>query len=406
LGCESGAFSVEADERCAAPPEARVRPMSKRFRVAFTFAGEKRPFVAEVARLLAERFGEERILYDAYHEAEFARSDLAFKLRGFYFEEADLIVAVLCRDYDTREWCGLEWQAIGGLFKQRKAEDVMLCRFDRAEDKWLFGLAGFIDLDNKTPTEAALLILQRLAFNEGRKKDYYADAPAKEAGPDWPRIAPSLSWQLANQSAAQDAFARLITRVGPSRLLCIRGDSATGKSLFTQQLLSNVRRNLPSVMCGHFDFKGSADVDQEIGWLTKHLKITESPSEGAGFARRLEYIIGVLRGRARPTLLIFDTFEMAGGAEHWIEASLLPKMTHPSYAWLRVVIAGQMVPGKHGKPWAGICELVKLQTPSAEEWYDYARSFNPGIPLEFVTMAHAACGGRNAVLAQLLGARA
>ncbi|MFT5125367.1 MAG: hypothetical protein ACI9TH_003772 [Kiritimatiellia bacterium] len=36
--------------------------MSKRFRIAFSFAGEKRDFVKQVADLLAERFGENKIL--------------------------------------------------------------------------------------------------------------------------------------------------------------------------------------------------------------------------------------------------------------------------------------------------------------------------------------------------------
>ncbi len=40
----------------------------KRFRIAFSFAGEKRDFVAEVAALLAKQFGEEAILYDKFHE--------------------------------------------------------------------------------------------------------------------------------------------------------------------------------------------------------------------------------------------------------------------------------------------------------------------------------------------------
>lgn len=35
--------------------------MSKRFRIAFSFAGEKRTFVADVAGLLAERYGADRI---------------------------------------------------------------------------------------------------------------------------------------------------------------------------------------------------------------------------------------------------------------------------------------------------------------------------------------------------------
>lgn len=52
----------------------------KRFRIAFSFAGEKRTFVAKVAEILAEQLGREHILYDKYHEAELARRDLGIYL--------------------------------------------------------------------------------------------------------------------------------------------------------------------------------------------------------------------------------------------------------------------------------------------------------------------------------------
>lgn len=127
----------------------------KRFRVAFSFAGEKREFVAQVAIILARRFGEKKILYDKYHEAEFSRSDLAFYLPDLYERESDLVVAVFCPEYDKKEWCGLEWNAIYGLLKQRKVDEVMLARFDRAEGKGLRGLAGYTDLDGLTPADGA-----------------------------------------------------------------------------------------------------------------------------------------------------------------------------------------------------------------------------------------------------------
>lgn len=79
---------------------------TKRFRFAFSFAGEKRDFVAKVAAILAQRFGEDKILYDKCHKAEFSRSDLAFYLPDLYGKEADLVVAVFCPDYDKKEWCG------------------------------------------------------------------------------------------------------------------------------------------------------------------------------------------------------------------------------------------------------------------------------------------------------------
>jgi hypothetical protein len=66
---------------------------AKRFRIAFSFAGEKRAFVGKVAGLLAQSFGEEAILYDKFHEAEFARARLGFYLPKLYNEQSDLVVA-------------------------------------------------------------------------------------------------------------------------------------------------------------------------------------------------------------------------------------------------------------------------------------------------------------------------
>ena len=44
--------------------------MSKRFRIAFSFSGDKREFVAQIASILARRCGADHVLYDKYHEAE------------------------------------------------------------------------------------------------------------------------------------------------------------------------------------------------------------------------------------------------------------------------------------------------------------------------------------------------
>lgn len=168
---------------------------AKRFRIAFSFAGEKRDFVAKVAAILAGRFGEDKILYDKYHNAEFSRSDLAFYLPDLYEKEADLVVAVFCPDYENKEWCGLEWNAIFGLLKKREVDEVMLSRFGRVEGKGLRGLAGYTDLDDLTPAQAADEILERLAINEGHPKDHYsasAATPAKVPSTTIPNNLPRL----------------------------------------------------------------------------------------------------------------------------------------------------------------------------------------------------------------------
>ncbi|MBP6749859.1 MAG: tetratricopeptide repeat protein [Xanthomonadaceae bacterium] len=170
---------------------------AKRFRIAFSFAGEKRGFVKEVADLLAKRFTQEKILYDKYHEAEFARNDLGIYLPNLYNRESDLVVVLACPNYDVKEWTGLEWLAIHDLLQQRKRDEVVLCRFDHAQVDGLFRGAGFIELDHKTPDEFVALILERLARNEGLPKDHYtkpavvvASVPKTDIPHNLPRLQP------------------------------------------------------------------------------------------------------------------------------------------------------------------------------------------------------------------------
>jgi tetratricopeptide (TPR) repeat protein len=138
---------------------------AKRFRVAFSYAGEKRAFVASTAGILAGRFGKARVLYDKFHRAEFARRDLGLYLPDLYQRESDLVVVVVCAEYDEKQWTGLEWTAIHDLLSKRRDADVMLCRFDLATVKGVPSTAGYIDLDDEQPTTLAELIVERLRSN-------------------------------------------------------------------------------------------------------------------------------------------------------------------------------------------------------------------------------------------------
>lgn len=146
---------------------------TKRFRIALSFAGQKRDFVAEVAAILAGRFGEPAILYDKYHEAEFARYDLGVYLPKLYRDESDLVVAVLCPEYDQKPWTGWEWMGIHAQLTKKEGSKILLCRFEHAQVDGLFEGAAFVELDKKTPEQTAVRILERLALNEGKSKDHY-----------------------------------------------------------------------------------------------------------------------------------------------------------------------------------------------------------------------------------------
>lgn len=150
--------------------------MSKRFRIAFSFAGEKRDFVSQVAAILAKQFGEDKILYDKYHEGEFARYDLGIYLTKLYRDESDLVVAVICPNYDEKLWTGWEWIAIYSQLNKKEGSKIMLSRFEYAEVEGLHDTAAFAELDHKTPQQTADLILERLASNEGLPKEHYKSA--------------------------------------------------------------------------------------------------------------------------------------------------------------------------------------------------------------------------------------
>ena len=150
--------------------------VTNRFRVAFSFAGEKRDFVEKTARILAGHFGQNAILYDKFHEAEFAVYDLGIRLPMLYGERSDLIVPVLSPAYDAKRWTGWEWVHIYGLLTHADGHRVMPSRFGHARVDGLSPAAGFIELDDKTPEEFATLILERLAINEGNSRDHYFGA--------------------------------------------------------------------------------------------------------------------------------------------------------------------------------------------------------------------------------------
>ena len=382
--------------------------MSKRFRVALSFAGDRRDFVAEVARILAESLGQEHILYDRFHEAEFARPDLAVHLPKLYHDQSDLIVTVLSQSYLEKNWTGIEWKAVYAIIndKKRQPNEVMLTRFDFVEPEELFGHGGFVDLDGRAPSDCAALIIKRLAANDGLAAERAAAAAAAAAfaaggggSADWPEVAPRLDWPVADHTEARRAFGQLITRGAPFRLLLVHGTSETGKSHLSKQFFTNAFK-ITTLTCGRFDFKGSSNMKVELHSFAQILGVP-LPSQDT-VSGQLAEIYASLQRQGKPTLLIFDTFELAGDAERWVRDGLLLSIMRAP--WLRVIVIGQKTINPHGEPWAGLTSKpIELRPPSPQEWFDYGREFRPNLTLDFVNQAHEMSGGKSALLAQLLG---
>lgn len=224
-----------------------------------------------------------------------------------------------------------------------------------------------------------------------------AAAPAARA--EWPDVPPTLDWPVADHGPARDAFAQLLTRRAPWRCLLVRGDSETGKTHLTRLMLGSAL-NVPDLACGRFDFKGTTSVEPELQSFVVNLDVALPP--GGALNDRLRQILHALAQRARPAVMIFDTYEHAGEAQDWVEKQLLPALLRAPL--LRVVLAGQRVPERTGAPWAaGTSPVVQLSSPRPEDWFAFGQPHKPGLTLEFVRQAHACCKGRAGLLAQLLG---
>lgn len=156
-------------------PKSPIEPQNKlpsmstqRFKIALSFPGEHRDFVEQVAARLADQVGRDRVLYDKYYEAEFARPNFDTYLQRLYHDESELIAVFLCADYERKEWCGLEWRAIRDIIKKRQASTVMPLRFDNTEIPGMFSIDGYVWIGGRSPAEIADLILQRMRINAGQ----------------------------------------------------------------------------------------------------------------------------------------------------------------------------------------------------------------------------------------------
>lgn len=153
--------------------EEKERPeieSNKRFLVALSFPGEHREFVADVAQHLSRELGQPRVLYDRFHEAEFARPNLDTHLQALYHDESELVVVFLSANYERKEWPGLEWRAIRDLIKKKQAPSIMLIRLDDANVSGVFSIDGYINAEGRTPADIAALIIDRLLILETERQ--------------------------------------------------------------------------------------------------------------------------------------------------------------------------------------------------------------------------------------------
>lgn len=144
---------------------AKSAPHEKRFRIALSFPGSQRDIILKVANVLAKSIGHDRVLYDSWYSNEFACPRLAIYLPELYYRESELVVVFLGKDYATREWCNMEWDAILSMKMEGRGRDIMFLRFDMAEIPGLNRVDGVRLINGESAEEIAEWILGRLDSN-------------------------------------------------------------------------------------------------------------------------------------------------------------------------------------------------------------------------------------------------
>jgi tetratricopeptide (TPR) repeat protein len=173
-----------------APPGAGQTATSRRFIVAFSYAGEDRARVAPVAEAMAQRFGKERVLYDRFHQAEFARANLDVYLPPLYRDQSELIVVVLSHDYPRKAWCGLEIRWIRQLLLGADSGRIMLLSLGDPGDLSQLGILpgdGYLDIADLPDVTVSERIQERLSLQgvaiAGAANGTVVGAPGASASP-------------------------------------------------------------------------------------------------------------------------------------------------------------------------------------------------------------------------------
>lgn len=379
-----------------------TRKLPERFLVAFSFAGEQRDLVSSIAEAVERRLGESTVFYDDWYEYYIAGDDADLKLANIYSERSVLIIPCVSERYGGKPWTQAEHRAIralqmtlGGATDDR-ALRVLPLRVGDGDVAGIFKNTICPDVRKKSPEDVVELILNRLYLIDPSLTGNVTAAPP---GSSWPENPPLLDWPVADHTGAREAFALLLTRNPSWRYLPLRGPSEVGKSHITKQMLANALRDR-HLACGRFDFKGTTDMDDELQAFVQNLGVPLPP--GQRLNERFTNMLNDLKERARPTLLIFDTYEAAGEATKWVEKQLLDTLIREN--WLRVVIAGQDVPSATGAVWSSIAPApLELRPPPPADWFAYGKHHRADLTLEHVEIICRYASNKASVLAQMFG---
>lgn len=133
---------------------------TKKYDVAFSFAGEDRKYVNEVAKVLRSRGVE--VFYDDYEKVELWGKNLYDHLSVIYESASKFVVMFISKHYAEKVWTNHERKSAQARAFKEKFEYILPARFDNTEIPGLLSTVGYVNLNKYEPKEFAYLIEKKL----------------------------------------------------------------------------------------------------------------------------------------------------------------------------------------------------------------------------------------------------
>lgn len=134
------------------------------FDVALSFPGEVRPYIETIVEELEKNVGPNSYFYDNNYVSQLARPSLDLLLQDIYRKRSKLVVVFLSGDYQSKEWCGIEFRAIKEIIMERDNRKIMFVKMDDGIVDGIFKTDGYIDGRKYQPKDIARFIQERIAL--------------------------------------------------------------------------------------------------------------------------------------------------------------------------------------------------------------------------------------------------
>lgn len=141
-------------------PTSLVERLQPSYDVVFSFAGEDRAYVQEVATHLKEN--KAKVFYDDFEEVALWGKDLGEHFGHIYRRGGRYCVLFLSKHYARKPWTQHERRFAISRAMDEKKEYILPVRFDDTEIPGIAPTVKFLSLSDKTPQQLAELLLEKI----------------------------------------------------------------------------------------------------------------------------------------------------------------------------------------------------------------------------------------------------